>query len=339
MFFLFIVPVYNMEWYVSDCLYPILVLCNTNFAYELIVVDCSTDNSLQFIYEMTQYNSRVKVIYQDNQGLSMVQNNGFAQASEKFVWFVVSDNGISELSFNLIEKYLEYHNVDALPFSTICVTGKAQSVKPDSNALSETVMTGSEVINNPQWSCQVQYTIYHGVYLLEYNIRMMPSIYHKDKEFRPRFYFHLKRDFDIIILVESLTQFAKSQVVDEDKLCFFIIIADIMNNSLSNCWLLLDEEKHRFDQLLKEKAYLLDLMRKSGGKYYCIEGSVFSQFLTLAPSLHRILGRCNMELTAVVKDKNTPTLHVEFKIEWLWVNGYEKACCLTHIFQERRMAA
>ena len=70
-----IIPVYNVENYLRQCLDSILNQTYTDF--EVICVnDGSTDNSLNILNEYAQKDSRIKVISQKNKGLSGARNTG-----------------------------------------------------------------------------------------------------------------------------------------------------------------------------------------------------------------------------------------------------------------------
>ena len=81
-----VVPIYNMEKYLKQCLNS--CINQTLKDIEIICVnDGSTDNSLNIIREYAAKDSRIKIINQDNQGLSMARNNGFDIASGEYVLF------------------------------------------------------------------------------------------------------------------------------------------------------------------------------------------------------------------------------------------------------------
>ena len=77
-----IVPVYNMEEYVSRCLDSLL-----NNTYKKFLVFCiddgSTDNSAAIVEEYAKKDKRIILISQENQGVSAARNNGLKAAFEK----------------------------------------------------------------------------------------------------------------------------------------------------------------------------------------------------------------------------------------------------------------
>lgn len=86
-----IVPVYNVEDYLHDCLRSIVNQVYTNL--EIIIVDDgSTDGSASIAEEFGRNDSRIKLIRQPNAGLGAARNAGMRSASGEFVVFADSDD-------------------------------------------------------------------------------------------------------------------------------------------------------------------------------------------------------------------------------------------------------
>lgn len=89
-----ILPVYNVEQYLEECLESIEQQIFTN--YELIIVnDGSTDNSEKICRLYVEKHDNAKLISQKNQGLSVARNNGVSVSTGKYITFVDSDDVIS----------------------------------------------------------------------------------------------------------------------------------------------------------------------------------------------------------------------------------------------------
>ena len=103
-----IVPVYNVEAYLHQCLQSILDQTYTNL--EIIVVDDgSTDHSPAICDHFAALDARVKVIHKKNGGQSAARNIGLDTASGEYIGFVDSDdwidNDMYETLYNLISQY------------------------------------------------------------------------------------------------------------------------------------------------------------------------------------------------------------------------------------------
>lgn len=88
-----IVPVYNVESYLSRCLDSILVQTLTNF--EIIAVDDgSPDNCGKILDEYSHKDKRIKVIHKENGGVSSARNVGLDAATGEYIGFVDPDDYI-----------------------------------------------------------------------------------------------------------------------------------------------------------------------------------------------------------------------------------------------------
>lgn len=103
-----IIPVYNCEKMLSKCLDSIINQVFKNL--EIIIVnDGSVDNSMAIIMQYQLMDKRIKVINQENKGVSIARNQGIGTAKGKYIAFVDADdyiakNYIEEL-YNTICKY------------------------------------------------------------------------------------------------------------------------------------------------------------------------------------------------------------------------------------------
>ena len=86
-----IVPVYNVEKYIRECIDSLLNQTYRNL--EIVLVDDgSTDKSGDICENYTIADSRVKVIHKKNEGLGFARNTGLTVAQGKFVTFIDSDD-------------------------------------------------------------------------------------------------------------------------------------------------------------------------------------------------------------------------------------------------------
>lgn len=98
MFFSVVVPVYNVEKYLKECVDSILSQTFTDF--ELILVnDGSKDSSPAICDEYAEKDSRVKVIHKENGGQSTARNRGIEEATGEFAVFLDSDDLICDNNF------------------------------------------------------------------------------------------------------------------------------------------------------------------------------------------------------------------------------------------------
>lgn len=86
-----VIPVYNVEDYLPQCLDSVISQSYTNL--EIILIDDgSRDSSGKICDEYALQDSRIRVIHQQNQGLSAARNAGIEIATGKYIIFVDSDD-------------------------------------------------------------------------------------------------------------------------------------------------------------------------------------------------------------------------------------------------------
>lgn len=88
-----IVPVYNVEKYIRPCIESIFKQDLDEDSFEVIIVNDGTkDRSMERITDIIKQRNNIKVINQDNQGLSVARNNGIAMAKGEYILLPDSDD-------------------------------------------------------------------------------------------------------------------------------------------------------------------------------------------------------------------------------------------------------
>lgn len=105
-----IVPVYNSEVYIKECLTSIL---NQSIAdLEILIIDDgSTDHSFEICKEFGKSDTRVNIISQKNSGPSVARNVGLDSANGKYIGFVDSDDWLDQDMYEQL--YLNLVKYDA----------------------------------------------------------------------------------------------------------------------------------------------------------------------------------------------------------------------------------
>ena len=103
-----IVPVYNVETYLEECLDSIQNQTYTNLEV-ILVNDGSTDGSQAICERYCQTDKRFRLITQSNQGQSVARNTGVAASRGEFIAFVDSDDMILA---NYLETLMHYMSGD-----------------------------------------------------------------------------------------------------------------------------------------------------------------------------------------------------------------------------------
>ena len=189
-----IIPVYNVEKYVEKCLRSCINQDLPKDEYEIIVVnDGSPDGSLEIVQRIAAEEPNIKVISQENQGLSMARNNGLAQAQGDYVWFIDSDDWIEENCLRGIVEALEKDDLDILHirYKNTYEDGAEPNV-PEQKYL-EGIFTGKEITELGGLGAPAPFSVLRSKLLKKYDLRFVPRIYHEDTEFKPRVTYYAER--------------------------------------------------------------------------------------------------------------------------------------------------
>lgn len=106
-----IIPVYNVEEYLEECLNSV---CNQTLTdIEIICVnDGATDNSGEILHTFAKKDKRIQVIEQENAGLSAARNTGLKYATGEYITFLDSDDWISLDYYETLYKSAKENDAD-----------------------------------------------------------------------------------------------------------------------------------------------------------------------------------------------------------------------------------
>lgn len=103
-----IVPIYNVEKYLKQCIESIINQTYKNIEI-LLIDDGSTDNCGKICDEYEKKYNKIKVFHKENGGLSDARNYGIERANGDYITFIDSDDNVTddyvEYLYNLICKY------------------------------------------------------------------------------------------------------------------------------------------------------------------------------------------------------------------------------------------
>ena len=186
-----IVPVYNVEKYIRSCLESIYRQGLEEDCYEVIIVNDGTmDNSMEMIKDIVCQHTNIEIINQANQGLSMARNNGIKKATGNYIIFLDSDDLLVENCLSTL--LMEVIESDADLFVTDFIRMEDEEINRYLNTpillhhnheIQE--KTGRTLFMedlNPR-ECYVWRTIYSRKFLVNNNIKYVPSICFEDIPF------------------------------------------------------------------------------------------------------------------------------------------------------------
>lgn len=106
-----IVPVYNVEEYLEECLESIKRQTYTDIEV-ILVNDGSTDRSKEICERYCEKDSRFKLVNQENKGLSGARNRGMLESKGEFISFVDSDDVLKEDMLEQLMKQMTSEDID-----------------------------------------------------------------------------------------------------------------------------------------------------------------------------------------------------------------------------------
>ena len=144
MLFSIIIPVYNVEKYLCDCLDS--VICQTFSDWEAICVDDgSIDGSLALLEQFAARDARIKVVRQTNAGTAAARNTGLKMAKGDYIFFLDSDDWIEKNTLQAIADNL--NGEDVLCFSGRRYFEDERASRPADQLLPKTYESGMAYYN------------------------------------------------------------------------------------------------------------------------------------------------------------------------------------------------
>lgn len=139
-----IIPVYNVEKYLEECLDSILKQTYKNFE-AILIDDGSKDNSGKICDEYAQKDARFKVIHKQNEGVSVTRNLALDMANGEYITFLDSDDMLEEGALDFLYKEMVNNNSDLViggvkdikNGKVICQTNEYKEILNKEDALKE----------------------------------------------------------------------------------------------------------------------------------------------------------------------------------------------------------
>lgn len=140
-----IVPVYKVEKYLRDCIDSILAQSFNNF--ELILIDDGSPDQCGLICdEYAGKDNRIKVIHQENGGLSAARNAGLDIITGNYVTFVDSDDVIAPNYLEVLYRHIVNYNCDISVCTYLSFESDAFFNNSNGCDLNVTTLTGRDAV-------------------------------------------------------------------------------------------------------------------------------------------------------------------------------------------------
>ena len=303
-----IVPAFNVEKWLARCLDSCISQDQFFDSCEIIVVnDGSTDNTESIALKYCELYSNIKLISKANGGLSSARNAGLDVALGKYVFFLDSDDWISESSFSKI-LHLTRYNPDVISIGyNLVYKDRVETFLPNGNS-------GKELLSSLNYQMGAPFWILNKNFVQEYGLAFKEGIFHEDNEFTPRVlylasiiktldypiynYFiqdcgtitstpNIKRSYDLLEIVDSYKKFVDEYVDKTDEYLFREHAMLAFNSCCANARLCTNEEKKKIYEYISSNnvlhKYLFLYNNYKHIKYFCesIVGRFFRKIFLL----------------------------------------------------------
>lgn len=187
-----IVPVYNVEEYLRECLDSIFDESVDENSYEVIAIeDGSTDSSPEILRSYAKHKN-LRIITQKNAGLSVVRNRGISVALGQYVMFVDSDDYLLPGAMATLLNLAQNNGYDVIEFDYLWTgnptwqsdtRGEMETCEPSHFTDGKTAFIERGIIS----AC---FKLCKRTFLVENSLFFYPNITYEDIEWSAKLFFH-----------------------------------------------------------------------------------------------------------------------------------------------------
>lgn len=182
-----IVPIYNVEKYLSECINS--VINQSLKEIEIFLIDDgSTDGSGKICDDFAKMDDRIIVIHQENHGLSVARNIGLCKAKGKYIYFLDSDDYIVQTALEDLYLIAEKSILDMICFEAkiisdldIPVNVDSYIKKGDYNRIQDGKRMLCDLLQNDEYTASVTLEFVRTEVLIQNNLQFFAGIIHEDE--------------------------------------------------------------------------------------------------------------------------------------------------------------
>ena len=308
-----IIPAYNAGKYLGKCLESCCRQDIPSGKYEIIIVnDGSTDDTGTIAEKWASEHVNIRVITQENKGLSMARNAGIEAATGKYIIFIDSDDHIAENSLSALVDRCCKDNLDMLRFCAANVSDETTDRR--FSYTDGQIHAGKELLKERFQVC-APFAIYRKTFLDSNSLRFFPGIYHEDNLFTPQAYYlaekaastddviymvrqtpgsitrtpKVKRGYDLIGIAGMLTGWAEENVEPQYRPFIYKQAADCLNGCFKLIGELPDTEADELSDALNKNGKIVGTFLRSSALTHRIEGFLIKMFPKRMKGVYDIL--------------------------------------------------
>lgn len=196
-----IVPIYNVEKYLKECLYSIIRQSYRDI--EIICVnDCTQDNSVYIVREFQKMDSRIRMVsHTENRGLGGARSTGIEAARGQYILFVDADDGIAEDMIERLVTQIEKEKADVAVCGVVSFYPDGTQIKESTFHYRTYVPTHVQCFSKPNdyyhlvnmWPSAAN-KLFKMEIIKKYNCRFPERILYEDHLFFYQYFSHVKRE-------------------------------------------------------------------------------------------------------------------------------------------------
>lgn len=310
--FSIIITVYNKAAYVEKCLLSCLRQEVSPETFEIIAVnDGSTDASSAILRRMQSAYPQIRLVEQENAGLSLAREKGAEAASGDYLWFVDADDCIAPDALCVLTDFLSEQP------DVLCLQAQTLGNPAIRNALPTGFTHGMALLSDNLFEDCVPFYVYRRAFLQQHGLHFFPGIYHEDAEFTPRMLFaarkvavcpivlyfvypdpqslarlpKVKLSYDLVKVAENLHAFRVTHSMTKGaQASFSHRISKALNNALSIICKFDRREQQDFNAFMYAHREVLSELSFSFPKYR-VEYVLFRLFPKHNVQMYRLLKR------------------------------------------------
>jgi glycosyltransferase involved in cell wall biosynthesis len=220
----FIIPFYNGKKYIATCIESICGQEVERLDYEIIIVnDCSTDDSMNLVYELQEKYDTIKIIHHtQNKKQGGARNTGVENSQGKYIWFIDQDDFLKKDSIIKLLKNVIDNQLDILQFCFDEVDSNGKFIRKINYNELDSVHSGLSYLEN------------RG--LKSYPDTVWSRIYRRDFLLKNKFKFPENRVIfeDYGFALETMLAAKRVTVMNESMYCYRINELSTMEKSRKN---------------------------------------------------------------------------------------------------------
>lgn len=179
-----IIPLYNAEKYIANCLDSILGSNLPHGTYEIIVVnDGSSDGCEHIVETYAERHPAIRLYHQKNQGQGVARNYGIDQSNGEYIWCIDSDDMVDSNIKPILETIDAHSGIDvvAVKLQKISEQGNYLSIECEQpNVIHNTVISGRNAVIQGYDPSSVCALIVRKELLKLHSLKFKPGITHQD---------------------------------------------------------------------------------------------------------------------------------------------------------------